>query len=364
MSTIKVNNIDPRNTGETVSVNGLAMPNAGTLANRNKIINGNMSIAVRGTSAVTTNEAYPVDRFRQLVANTSGAVTFQKETTDVPAGFDCAIKGTVTTADATTDATQRWSIDQKIEGYNVADLQFGTANAKSVTVSFWVKSSVAGIYCVTLLGAGSRGYVSEYTISSANTWEYKTITVPGDTAGTWIVDNGVGLQVFFSLTGGSSLQQTAGSWGGLADCSSNQTQLLQTLNATWLVAGVQLEAGTNATPFEYRNHGDELARCQRYFTWSDDGNGGCYEIGAAISSERVAGPIHFKQTMRTTPTVIIYSNDLTAGKINLYNNSTSNLGSGFIAASVRAAGYRFVTNGSGLTAGTFYSWEWSADAEL
>ena len=364
MSTIKVNNIDPRNTGETVSVNGLAMPNAGTLANRNKIINGDMRISVRGSGAATLTSTYPVDRFEQAV-NTEGAFSFQKEATDVPAGFDYSVKGTVTTADGTTGSSNGWVLTQKIEGNNVTDLQFGTANAKSVTVSFWVKSSIAGVYCVTLRnGADDRAFVSEYTISSANTWEYKTITVAGDTTGTWNKTNGTGLDVIFCLTGGSSKQGTAGSWGAFADCTSNQTQILETLNANWLLTGVQVEAGTNATPFEYRNHGDELARCQRYFTWSDDGNGGCYEIGAAINSERIAGPIHFNQTMRATPTVIIYSNDLTPGKVNLYNNSTNNLGSGFIAGSVRAAGYRFVTDGSGLTAGSFYSWEWSADAEL
>ena len=181
---------------------------------------------------------------------------------------------------------------------------------------------------------------------------------------TWEVTNNTGIQVFFSLTGGPSLQRTAGSWGTTADCSSNQTQLLQTLNANWLVTGVQLEAGTNATPFERRDYGEELARCQRYFTWSDDGKGGVYEIGASINSERIAGPVKFMVPMRTTPTIIIYSNDLTAGKVNLYNNATNNLGSGFIAGSVRAAGYRFITNGSGLTPGLFYSWEWQADAEL
>tara|TARA_R110002096_G_scaffold18505_2_gene62976 strand:- start:1049 stop:2143 length:1095 start_codon:yes stop_codon:yes gene_type:complete len=364
MSTIKVNNIDPRNTGETVSVNSIAMPNAGTLGNRNKIINGGMRISVRGSGAATLTETYPVDRFEQAFS-TDGAVSFQKEATDVPTGFDYSIKGTVTTADGTVGASQGWTIGQKIEGNNVTDLQFGTANAKSVTVSFWVKSSVAGVYCVTLRnGADDRAFVSEYTISSANTWEYKTITVAGDTAGTWSKLNGTGLDVIFCLAGGSSKQGTAGSWGAFADCTSNQTQILETLNATWLLAGVQLEAGTNATPFEHRNHGDELARCQRYFSWSDDGSGGCYEIGAAITSQRVAGPVKFMVPMRAAPTVIVYSNDLTAGTVNLYNNATGNLGSGFIAESVRAAGYRFITNGSGLTAGLFYSWEWSADAEL
>ena len=288
------------------------------LGNRNKIINGDMRLAQRGTAAVTATAAYPVDRFRQLVENTAGAVTFQQETTDVPAGFDYAIKGTVTTADATTDATQRWSIDQKIEGYNVADLRFGTANAKSVTLSFWVKSSVAGVFCVSLLGAGSRGYVNEYTISSANTWEYKTITVPGDTSGTWDITTGTGLQVFFSLTGGSSLQGTAGSWQNvLKECSSNQTPLLQTLNATWLVSGVQLEVGTTATPFEHRTFGDELSRCQRYYQEN--------MVGVQTESGNVLVTHNLVPEMRATPSqALLVAGTVQSGTIaNSFGSPTS-----------------------------------------
>jgi len=298
MSTIKVNSIDPRNTGETVSVNGIAMPNAGTLANRNKIINGGMRISQRGSGAATLTETYPVDRFEQAFS-TDGAVSFQTETTDVPAGFDYSIKGTVTTADGTVGSTQGWTIGQKIEGNNVTDLQLGTANAKSVTVSFWVKSSIAGVYCVTLRnGADNRAFVSEYTIISANTWEYKTITVAGDTSGTWDTTNGTGLEVIFCLSGGSSKQRTAGSWGTFADCSPNQTQLLQTLNANWLVTGVQLEAGTNATPFEHRCYDEELARCQRYYEVVR-GGGFMYWV-----SGNYCGTNNFAVEKRATPATV------------------------------------------------------------
>ena len=251
------------------SINNLNYPTAGPLSNRNMLINGDMRIAQRGSSAVT-GSSYPVDRWLQGV-NTSGAVSAQRSTAVTPDDFGYSIVCTVTTADATTGTTDFWNIQQIIEGFDAARLLFGTANAQSVTVSFWVRGSVTGTYCVILLGSSDgttldRSYVSEYTIASADTWEYKTITVPGDTGGTWTTDNGRGLSVRFGLTAGSNFQQAAGSWGTTnAVGSSNQTQLLETLNATWYVAGVQLEVGSVATPFENRNYADELAKCQRYY---------------------------------------------------------------------------------------------------
>ena len=315
MSTIKVNNIDPPSTGETVSVNGLAMPNAGTLANRNKIINGDMRIAQRGTSPVTTTDAYVVDRFKQFI-DTQGAVSFQRQQADVPAGFNYALKALVTTADATTDADNTWGLTHKIEGNNVSEFQLGTANAKPITFSFWVKSSVAGVYCVRLSNGnvGGRFFVSEYTINSANTWEYKTITVAGDTAGTWSTNNDTGLALLFSLTGGTNKQRAAGSWGGFADCSPNQTQLLETLNATWLVTGVQLEAGTNATPFEYRNFGDELSRCQRYYEvlrgggFMQWGTGNyCGSVGFAVQKRATPSSVLLQTTIYDFPTTATWA---------------------------------------------------------
>ena len=282
------------------------------LGNRNKIINGDMRIAQRG--APTGTDTYPVDRFRQA-SNTEGAYTFAQETTDVPTGFNYSLKATVTTADGTIGADNGLVLLQKIEGNDTADLLFGTANAKSITISFWVKSSVAGVYCVTLRnGADDRTFVSEYTISSANTWEYKTITVAGDTAGTWNTTTGTGIGLVFCLTGGANKQRAAGSWGTFADCSSNQTQLLQTLNATWLVSGVQLEVGTTATPFEYRNFGDELSRCQRYYEvlrgggFMQWGTGNyCGSVGFAVQKRATPSSVLLQTTIYDFPTTATWA---------------------------------------------------------
>jgi hypothetical protein len=279
---------------------------------RNRIINGDMRIAQRGTTAVTTSSSYPVDRWL-LGFVTSGAVSGQYETASTPTEFQTAFKFTTTTADATTNATDFCNYQQSIEGFNTADLMFGTANAKSVTLSFWVRSSLTGTFCAVLLNnALDRSYVSEYTINVADTWEYKTITIPGDTSGTWLTDNGVGLRVRFGLTAGTDLQQAAGSWStGNVVGSSNQTQLLETLDATWYVTGVQLEPGAVATPFERRSYGQELSLCQRYYQTIQPTVYTYTETGAAT----VYLPVTW-QTMRDTPVAATVSQVL-------YANTTS-----------------------------------------
>ena len=255
------------------------------------------------------------------------------------------MKFTTTTADATTDATDFALISQQIEGFNSADFLFGTADAQDVTVSFWVRSSLTGTFCLTLLNSAlNRSYVSEYTINAANTWEYKTITVPGDTNGTWLTDNGSGLQVRFGITAGTDFQQAAGSWGtGNAVGSSNQTQLLETLNATWYVTGVQLEAGTVATPFEHRSYGDELAKCKRYFT--NIGGTACHFRGT--NSDSLGTTIPTPVQMRATPSI----SNLSIGSCRMYNASGVNFGSA--SASVNAANGAmydiFVSGLSGVT---------------
>lgn len=297
--------IDGTTNFSTLQVNSQNLPNAGSLSNRNLTINGDMRIAQRGTAAVTTS-GYPVDRWIQGFS-TAGAVSSQQSTSVTPDDFGYSIACTVTTVDASTDAADQWNIQQHIEGYNVEQLLFGTANAKDVTVSFWVRGSVTGTYCMTLLGSSDgstidRSRVSEYTINTANTWEYKTITVPGDTGGTWTTDNGRGLSVRFGLTAGSDFQQSTGSWGTTnAVGSSNQTQLLETLNATWYVTGVQLEVGTVATPFEHRSYGDELARCQRYYEEGD------YSFNMGVANSSIIASyytwVSFNTTKRISPTV-------------------------------------------------------------
>jgi hypothetical protein len=239
---------------------------------RNRIINGDMRIDQRNAgAAVTAPSSFPVDRF--LVALTSGVGAFSaQQDSSVPAGFTTSTKITVTTADGTIDATDNFAYQTWIEGNNIADLGFGTASAKTVTISFWVRGSVTGTYAMVIgnsnagTGAANRSYVSTYTINSADTWEYKTVTVPGDTSGTWQTGNLRGMLVRFGLTAGTDFQQAAGSWGtGNAIGTSSTVQLLSTLNATWYVTGVQLEVGSSATSFDYRPYGTELSLCQRYY---------------------------------------------------------------------------------------------------
>jgi hypothetical protein len=252
----------------------------GAFSFKNRVINGDMRISqAAGGAAVTTSGALPVDRFVTSFTSSVGAFSAQQDSS-VPAGFTTSTKVTITTADASIAAGENLIIQQWVEGNNIADLGFGSANAKTVTLSFWVRSSVTGTFCVMIgnsssgTGAPNRSYVAEYTINSANTWEQKTITIAGDTSGTWQANNTRGMVVRFCLTAGSDYVQSAGSWGTVnAACSLNQTQLLSTLNATWYVTGVQLEVGSVATPFERRPFGAELSLCQRYFqTFGTPGN--------------------------------------------------------------------------------------------
>jgi len=243
--------------------------NSNGLFFRNRIINGDMRIDQRNAgAAVTVNSAnnfYVVDRFFGSGQVTDGVFTVQQSTT-APTNFTNSIIATVTTADASLGATQQYIVGQAVEGFNAADLRWGTANALTVTLSFWVRSSLTGTFGGSLVNSGfNRSYPFTYSISSANTWEQKTVTIAGDTSGTWLTDNGVGIRVLFSLGAGSTYAGTAGAWdGSYKSGATGQTQVIGTLNATWYVTGVQLETGSVATPFERRPYGTELMLCQRY----------------------------------------------------------------------------------------------------
>jgi hypothetical protein len=255
--------------------NTIVLPTSGDLAvttqlgTRNRIINGDMRIDQRNAGASVNSASgggvYPVDRFEQESAIGGGVLAMQQSST-APTGFTNSLAFTVSTVDSSLAAGDRYNIRHIIEGYNVADLGFGAANAATVTLSFWVRSSVTGTYCAGLRnGSNNRSYVSNYTISSANTWEYKTITITGDTTGTWGSTNGRGIIVSFALASGTTAQTTANTWSaGEFIATSSQTNLLATNGATFYITGVQLEAGSVATPFERRSYGQELALCQRY----------------------------------------------------------------------------------------------------
>jgi hypothetical protein len=237
---------------------------------KNRIINGAMVIDQRNASAEVNPAVsgdYYTDRWRVVssvaskfkIGQNAGSVT-------PPAGFTNYLGATSLSA-YTVGAGETYNIQQRIEGYNIADLGWGTANAKTVTLSFWVYSSLTGTFGGSLKNsAADRSYPFSYTISSANTWEYKTITIAGDTSGTWLTTNGVGIAVFFSLGSGSTVSGTAGAWAGANyNSATGATSVVGTNGATFYITGVQLEVGSTATSFDYRPYGTELALCQRYF---------------------------------------------------------------------------------------------------
>lgn len=239
---------------------------------RNRIINGDMRIDQRNAGAAVTITAstYTLDRWR-IGSNLSGKVSIQQSSV-APSGFTNSLL--VTSLSNNTPGTfDILAMQQNIEGLNCSDLGWGTANAKPITVSFWVRSSLTGTFGGSMLDAGVGGstwtsYGFTYTINSANTWEYKTVTIPGPTSGVWPKDNSGGISLYFNIATGSAYSVAGGTWTtGItpARSASGVVNLASTNGATFYITGVQLEAGSVATPFEYRPYGTELTLCQRYF---------------------------------------------------------------------------------------------------
>jgi len=214
-----------------------------------------------------TGSLFPVDRFKTY--NTVGSGSTVQRSTTAPTGFYNSLLFTVGTG-ASPSAADECIFFQPIEGFNVLDLGFGTAAASSVTISFQVRSSVTGTYALRLRNqAGNRSYVATYTINAANTFETKSVTIAGDTSGTWAKDNTIGILLTFDLGSGSNYNTTAGAWqAGDFTRTSGCVNFIATSGATFYITGVQLEAGTAASPFEYRQYGTELALCQRYYETS------------------------------------------------------------------------------------------------
>jgi hypothetical protein len=323
-------------------INGIV--GAGGWAMRNRVINGDMRIDQRNAGALvsgTTGNIYGVDRFATGVFGSgTGRISAQQSST-VPtgAGFTKSIVNTVTTADAAPSAIYGYCFQQKVEGYNAADLMWGTANAQTVTLTFWVRSSLTGTYIVTFSnGDVNRTYSATYTINSANTWEQKTITVAGDTTGTWDSTNGNGIHLIWGLGGGSSRQAPStnawntGAGGGVyaVTDASGCVDWIATNGATFYITGVQLEKGSYATPFDFRPIGTELALCQRYYCKSFDMalqpstvnvkfncsfvNGNTFADGYTRAS------FAFPVTMRAAPTVTTYSGS-TTGQVRYFRNT-------------------------------------------
>jgi hypothetical protein len=274
-----------------------------TYGMKNRIINGAMIIDQRNAGAsvtgITTTQTYPVDRFYVLQA--SGATLTAQRSSTAPAGFTSSLALTVTSA-----GTPSYSFfQQSIEGFSVADMGWGTANAKTSTLSFWVQSSIAGTYAVSLQSSDyGYSYVATYTITSANTWQQVSLTIPGNTTGNWYTDNRSGLNIRFCLVaqaGAPTNTWAAGSYNG-APTAVNWTA---TNGATFYITGVQLEKGSTATSFDYRPYGTELALCQRYYyKWINNIGAARYNIlFQAYSSSAAFGKIFdLPVTMRAQPT--------------------------------------------------------------
>jgi hypothetical protein len=292
-----------KGTGEvTARVNGSDVFNASSnFGFKNRIINGAMVIDQRnaGASVTPASGAYTLDRW-QYEASQASKFTVQQNAGSVtpPAGFKNYLGMTVASA-VTVGASDFFILEQRFEGLNVYDLAWGTASAAPVTLSFWVRSSLTGTFSGGLANSDySRAYVFSYTISAANTWEQKTITIAGDTTGTWLTTNGIGIQLRLSLGAGSTYSASAGSWGTTVAWNvTGGVSLVGTSGATFYITGVQLEKGSTATSFDYRPYGTELALCQRYFQIVRNGNMlGNSTTGVIVNSM-------LSPTMRATPSI-------------------------------------------------------------
>ena len=296
--------------GKTASLANIGTIADSSLGFRNRIINGAMVIDQRNAGAsvtpTTSTDGYPVDRFAVTVTQNSKLTTQQNAGgltgTNLPVGFQNYL-GVTSSSAYSVSASDYFAIYHRIEGFNFADMQWGTTNAKTITLSFQVYSSLTGTFGGALRNAaGNRGYPFTYTVSSANTWTSISITIAGDTTGTWVgATNGIGLQIWFGLGVGSTNSGTAGSWSGTGYFSATgATSVVGTNGATFYITGVQLEKGSTATSFDYRPIGTELALCQRYLELIS-----AFE-GSTIPSGQVGRVVYgFKVTKRAAPTVTL-----------------------------------------------------------
>ena len=316
---------------------------------KNYIINGAMMISQEwGMASFTVSLGYPVDQFIIGFVH-GGTCTYAQVASATPGGSPNRIRYIATAADTSVAASDAVYIKTPIEGLRTADLRFGSVSAKTITIQFGVKAP-AGTYCVGVLnGAVNRSYVVEYVIAAgeANTDVVKSVTIPGDTTGTWAVDNTAGLNVFWSLMAGTSNQQAAGSWAATAIFASpNQFNFMGTINNVFELFDVSLTEGSVAPPFQVPDYASELAACQRYWRTSMTGTG----IATNTTTARLIVP---HPSMRASPAVSVSS---AIGITDIYAAATAQ-SSGAVSASVNNAdgGHYDFPNFTGLTAGRFYT---------
>jgi hypothetical protein len=322
---------------------------------KNRIINGNMAIDQRNAGAsVTANDGiYTLDRWTYSAwQNGKGTIQQNAGSVTTPAGFSKYLGFTSTSA-YTVGAGENFGIQQRIEGFNFADLNWGTASASTVTLSFQVYSSLTGTFGGAIQNsAQNRSYPFSFTISSANTWTQISITIAGDTTGTWVgATNGIGAILMFNLGAGASYSGTANTWqAGAKFAPTGATAVVGTNGATFYITGVQLEKGSVATSFDYRPYGTELQLCQRYcqvYTNSDTANQRHSTTGWATGTTNVDASFLFKATMRTSPSVSID----TIGNLRLSDGAAASTPSSYaILGAVTNSNQALVAfGGSGLT---------------
>jgi len=333
----------PAETGTVVTT---ASP---SLGRRNIILNGSMAVAQRGGSAVTSDTSYPVDRF--FVLNNTSTGTFSaQQVSESSDGFKNSLKVTVTAADTDLANAERLLVNYYVEGNDFVAPAFGTSSAQNITLSFQVRSSLTGTFSGSVQNsAQNRSFPFEYTINSADTWETKSVTITGDTTGTWLTDTGVGLRLRFSLGCGSVQKGTVNTWASANYFgTSAETSLIGTNGATWYITGVQLEVGSVATSFEHRSYGEELALCQRYYEKAEVN----FRHFTTASGQYLRPYLQFATTKRAEPNIT----GTLATELNMtYQASNDQISPESVGLDFRS---------TGVSANAFAYYNFTFDAEL
>jgi hypothetical protein len=339
---------------------------------KNRIINGAMVIDQRNAGAVYSMAAgslYTLDRWLAYGSQNS-KYTIQQTPSATESGFAVRVAagftnylGVTSSSAYSITTTDQFFISQTIEGNNIADLAWGTASAASITISFWVRSSLTGLFGGALSNTGaSRNYPFSFTINAANTWEQKTITVAGDTSGTWLTTNGVGLRINFNLGTGATYSATAGAWTGTSfiTAPTGATSVVGTNNATFYITGVQLEKGSTATSFDYRPYGTELALCQRYAYVPSAVYQAATASGLQYNASLGFFSLQFPVSMRTAPTL----NSVTASNWAVLYQGSAAIPTAITLNASASSGASFTTS-QGLSAGNpLILWPGNTSAQM
>ena len=329
------------------------------LSNRNLIINGAMQVAQRGTSSTSSN-IQTVDRFGCTPVNFDNLAFTQSQSSTAPDGFSNSWKIEVTTAETALAADEHWYLATNFEAQNLQHLQYGDSGAKSITLSFWVRSSLTGKYSVLFHQPdAARSNTPSFNVDAADTWEYKTITIVGDTSGTINNDNGNGMTIHWVLAAGTDYAGTPHSdWGAYSatdDFAHSDNVDFSAQTGTFYITGVQLEVGEQATPFEHRSFADELARCQRYYE-KISVTAYCCMLSAESTIQAKGGVLQFRTEKRASPSVTFPTIGNSSGTIGYTGKTGTYVTQGSTLRSSNTVSQISVYNGSadgfsGMTAG-------------